>query len=128
MSFLLDTHVILWFLEGNHNLSLKARISIENSNYTKFISMASIWEIAIKLNLAKLRMEIGLDQLKAEILQNGFELLPLRFEHFFELSKLVDIHKDPFDRILISQALCENLRLISGDKNFSQYKSLDLLW
>lgn len=128
MSFLLDTHVILWFLEGNHNLSLKARISIENSNYTKFISMASIWEIAIKLNLAKLRMEIGLDQLKTEILQNGFELLPLRFEHFLELSKLEDIHKDPFDRILISQALCENLRLISGDKNFSQYKSLDLLW
>lgn len=128
MFYLLDTHVVLWFLEGNHKLSPLARTSIENPAYVKFISMASIWEIAIKLNLAKLQMEIGLDELKKEILQNGFELLPLRFEHFIGLSKLADIHKDPFDRILIAQALCENLRLISSDKNFSQYKSLDLLW
>ncbi len=128
MFYLLDTHVVLWFLEGNHKLSSLARTSIENPAYVKFISMASIWKIAIKLNLAKLQMEIGLDELKKEILQNGFELLPMRFEHFIGLSKLEDIHKDPFDRILIAQALCENLRLISSDKNFSQYKSLDLLW
>jgi PIN domain nuclease of toxin-antitoxin system len=128
MQLLLDTHTFLWFLEGNNNLSIKARKSIESPENLKFVSIASIWELAIKLNLGKLTLDIGLQGLKNELLKNNFEILPLDFEHISTLTKLEAIHKDPFDRIIISQAITENLTLISMDANFSSYKSLKLLW
>lgn len=128
MQLLLDTHTFLWFLEGNKDLSVKARTSIESLENVKFISIASIWEVAIKLNLGKLKLDVGLQGLKNELLKNNFEILPLDFEHISSLTKLEDIHKDPFDRIIISQAITENLTLISADANFSAYKSLKLLW
>lgn len=106
MNYLLDTHTILWFLEGNENLSLDARFATENPDNISFISIASIWEIAIKLNLGKLKLDIKLEELKSEIIKNGFEILPLDFEHIIGLSNLETIHKDPFDRIIISQAIC----------------------
>lgn len=128
MQLLLDTHTFLWFLEGNKDLSEKARTSIENLENVKFVSIASIWEVAIKLNLGKLKLDVGLQGLKNELLKNNFEILPLDFEHISSLTKLEDIHKDRFDRIIISQAITENLTLISADSNFSAYKSLKLLW
>jgi PIN domain nuclease of toxin-antitoxin system len=128
MRLLLDTHTFLWFLGGNKDLSAIARSSIENVENAKFISIASIWEMAIKLNLGKLKLDISLEDLKTELLKYNFEILPLDFEHIIGLSKLEDIHKDPFDRIIISQAIAENLTLISADANFSAYKSLNLLW
>lgn len=128
MDLLLDTHTFLWFLEGNKDLSIKARRSIENIDNVIFISIASIWEVAIKLNLGKLKLDIKLEDLKEEILKNNFEILPLDFEHIIGLSKLEEIHKDPFDRIIISQAISENYTVISKDSNFSLYKNLKLLW
>lgn len=128
MRLLLDTHAFLWFLGGSKDLSALARSSIENVENAKFISIASIWEMAIKLNLGKLKLDISLEDLKTELLKYNFEILPLDFEHIIGLSKLEDIHKDPFDRIIISQAIAENLTLISADANFSAYKSLNLLW
>ena len=95
----------MWFLEGSNNLSKKARTTIENPENTKFISIASIWEVAIKMNFGKLKLDIKLEDFKTEILKNNFEILPLDFEHIIELSKLKEIHKDPFDRIIISQAI-----------------------
>ncbi|WP_228374644.1 type II toxin-antitoxin system VapC family toxin [Chryseobacterium sp. FH1] len=92
------------------------------------MSTASIWEIAIKLNLGKLRLDIKLEELKSEILKNGFEILPLDFEHIIGLSNLEAIHKDPFDRIIISQAICEKCTIISRDSNFNLYKNVNLLW
>ncbi|MDO8968309.1 type II toxin-antitoxin system VapC family toxin [Algoriphagus sp.] len=83
MNLLLDTHTFLWFLEGSQNLSSSAKTAIQNQNNTSFISIASIWEIAIKLGLGKLKLDTGLDELKSEILKNGFEILPLDFEHIF---------------------------------------------
>lgn len=83
MNLLLDTHTFLWFLEGSQNLSSSAKTAIQNQNNTSFISIASIWEIAIKLGLGKLKLDTGLDELKSEILTNGFEILPLDFEHIF---------------------------------------------
>lgn len=128
MNYLLDTHTFLWFLEGNNNLSEKARISIENTENIKFISIASIWEVAIKLNLGKLKLDIKLEVLKEEILKNNFEILPLDFEHIIELSNLEEIHKDPFDRLIISQAISEKLTIISKDSNFSLYSRVKLFW
>lgn len=128
MNYLLDTHTFLWFLEGNNNLSEKARISIENTKNIKFISIASIWEVAIKLNLGKLKLDIKLEELKEEILKNNFEILPLDFEHIIELSNLEEIHKDPFDKLIISQAISEKLTIISKDSNFSLYSRVKLFW
>lgn len=128
MNYLLDTHTFLWFLEGNENLSDEARSAIENPDSINFISIASIWEIAIKLNLGKLRLDIKLEELKLEIIKSGFEILPLDFEHIIGLSNLEPIHKDPFDRIIISQAIFEKCTVISRDSNFNHYKNLQLLW
>lgn len=128
MNYLLDTHTFLWFLEGNSNLSEKARAIIENPENNNFISIASIWEVAVKMSIGKLRLDIKIEDLKTEILRNNFEILPLDFEHIIELSRLEEIHKDPFDRIIISQAVSEKLVILSKDANFSIYKNVKTLW
>jgi PIN domain nuclease of toxin-antitoxin system len=128
MSYLLDTHTFLWFLEGNKNLSSNARIIIENPNNTIFVSIASIWEIAIKTSLNKLKLSVNLEEVKTEIVKNNFEILPLDFEHIIELTNLEQIHKDPFDRIIISQAISEKYTIISKDSNFGFYKNVNILW
>ena len=128
MNYLLDTHTFLWFLDGNTNLSKKARSAIENSDNTNFISIASIWEIAIKMSLGKLKLDVKVEDLKTEIVKSNFEILPLDFEHIIELSRLEEIHKDPFDRIIISQAISEIHTIISKDSNFGLYKKLKLYW
>jgi PIN domain nuclease of toxin-antitoxin system len=128
MSYLLDTHTFLWFIEGSSNLSKKARSVIENSQNKNYISIASIWEMAIKLSIGRLKLDVNMEDLKQEILKNNFEILPLDFEHIIKLSSLDAIHKDPFDRILISQAIFEGLTIISKDSNFELYKKVKLLW
>jgi PIN domain nuclease of toxin-antitoxin system len=80
------------------------------------------------LNIGKLNLEINLEDLKKEIARNNFEILPLDFEHINGLSKLELIHRDPFDRIIISQAISEDYTIISKDSNFQLYNDLKLLW
>lgn len=128
MNYLLDTHTFLWFLEGNLNLSENARSVIENPENNNFISIASIWEVAIKMSIGKLRLDIKLEDLKSEILNNNFEILPLDFEHIIQLTRLEEFHKDPFDRIIISQAVFENHIILSKDANFSLYKEVKVYW
>ncbi|HCS21954.1 MAG TPA: PIN domain nuclease [Bacteroidetes bacterium] len=128
MNYLLDTHTFLWFLDGSNNLSMKARTSIENPENSKFISIASIWEIAIKMNLGKLKLDFKLEDLKEEIIRSNFEILPLDFEHLIELSNLEVIHNDPFDRIIISQAIAEKQTIISKDSNLSLYSRVNIFW
>lgn len=127
-NYLLDTHTFLWFLTGDEQLSKSAIACIEELQPIKYISIASIWEIAIKLSLGKLTLSISLNELKNEILNNGFEILPLDFEHIIDLSTLKNHHKDPFDRIIISQAISENLTLLSKDSNFKLYKQIKVIW
>jgi PIN domain nuclease of toxin-antitoxin system len=88
----------------------------------------SHWEIAIKVNLGKLRLDIAFEDLRKQVTLNGFELLPFTFEHTVELTNLDLHHRDPFDRIIICQALVEKLTLISKDGNFGKYSRLQLLW
>jgi len=121
MKMLLDTHTFLWFIGGASELAKKARTLIENPKNENYISIASFWEIAIKNSLGKLTLDIPFAELKNEIFKNGFHLLPITFEDTLRLNFLPLHHRDPFDRILISQAKGNNLTLVSHDKNFNLY-------
>jgi len=127
MKILLDTHAFLWFLGGNSDLSKQAKTLIENQENEIYISIASFWEIAIKNSLGKLTLDISFTELKAEAIKNKFQLLPITFEDTSQLNKLPFHHRDPFDRIIISQAKENNLMLVSCDDNFSSY-DVNVLW
>jgi len=128
MNYLLDTHTFLWFINGDIQLSQKAKIAIDNPIASKYVSIASLWEIAIKLSKGKLELTRPFGALKQQMELNGFELLPISFEHTLELCSLAHHHSDPFDRIIIAQAITEKFIAISKDKNFIKYKNLQLLW
>ena len=128
MEYLLDTHAFLWFINGDEQISQKAKDAITDANAIKYISIISFWEIAIKINLGKLKLDLPFEDLRKQVTLNGFDLLPLTFEHTIQLTSLDLHHRDPFDRIIISQALAENLTLISKDGYFEKYSKLRLLW
>ena len=127
MGLLLDTHVLIWFLNGDKKLSQKAKKLIEDPNNSKIVSIASIWEIAIKLSLGKFKFKNGFKNFLELIEENGFETLPISFEHTMIVSSLEFLHRDPFDRILIAQSKFENLILITKDENIKQYK-IEISW
>lgn len=126
-SYLLDTHILLWFLEGNEKLSSQARQAIQSTTNPCFVSIASIWEIVIKLNLGKLNLGIELDELKALLKHSEIGILPITFDHLMRLMNLPDIHRDPFDRVIIAQSIHEDLTLISQDKAINRYKGLKVI-
>ena len=121
MEYLLDTHTFLWFIAGSSDLSLKAKSIILNPDHKKFISIASFWEIAIKLRLEKIQLDIPFKEPKDQALRNGFQILPILFEDTLKLSSLEYHHRDPFDRIIISQALQNEFTIISKDPEFNKY-------
>ena len=127
MKLLLDTHAIIWFVEGDTSLSILARKAIENPNNTKYISIISFWEMMIKINLGKLQMKIDFVMLNEYLLSKNIRILSLELSHILSLKNLPTHHKDPFDRILIAQAISENMTLISVDGNFSLY-DISVLW
>ncbi len=88
MSYLLDTHTFLWFINGDKQLSVIARAAIDNPSNKKIISIASLWEIAIKINIGKLQLTMPFKELGEQIKLNGFELLPINFGHTIHLSTL----------------------------------------
>ena len=127
MNYLLDTHVLIWFLNGDKSLSPKARKAIESDNATNFVSIASLWEIAIKLSLDRISIKVPFVNLGIELEKNNFQLLPITLADTVILSTLPFNHRDPFDRLLISQSISNNFTLISKDKEFSAYE-IKLLW
>ena len=122
MNYLLDTHTIIWFLNGDASLSEKSRRIIENQDNVKFVSVATIWEIAIKISLNKFRFEQGFKKFLDLIEDNGFEIIPISIEHAITVSTLDFIHRDPFDRLIISQALTDNMTIITSDKAVKKYE------
>jgi PIN domain nuclease of toxin-antitoxin system len=126
MGYLLDTHALIWFLNGNKELSFHARKTIE-TNISIHVSMASLWEMAIKISTGKLVFDEPFDTIPDKIDYNGFQILPISFEDTLMLSKLPFHHRDPFDRILIAQSITNSFTLISKDKEFKNYP-LNLLW
>lgn len=121
MRILLDTHIYLWWLDDSPLLSPTARKMIEEAEIV-YVSAASIWETVIKIGLGKLEADPA--DLVAGIRESGFEPLPITPEHTLALSRLADHHKDPFDRMLLSQSITEPLRLITADALLPAYSEL----
>jgi len=121
MRVLLDTQIYLWVVSDDPSLSQEARKIITDADEV-FVSSASIWEASIKVGLGKLEADI--DELVEEIEAAGFEELPVRARHAALVRTLPDHHRDPFDRILIAQALSEPLRLLTTDEHMPKYTDL----
>lgn len=121
MRILLDTHIYLWWLADSTKLSLPARNIIHGATEV-YISSASIWEAGIKIGIGKL--EANLDELIDNIQASGFIELPITAKHAKQATQLPDIHRDPFDRMLVAQALCEPLRLLTADNQIVRYSEL----
>ncbi len=121
MNNLLDTHALIWFLNGDYNLSENARKAIEHKNAINYVSIASLWEIAIKVSLNKLELYSPFHSIAEQINYNGFQLLSITFEDTLILSGLPFHHRDPFDRIIISQSISNELAIISKDSYFNAY-------
>lgn len=124
MNYLIDTHALIWYAEGDKRLPNRIKDLIVDRNNTVYYSHASIWEMAIKISIDKLAVQITLPAWEALLLANGFTLLPLQFKHFEHLLSLPFHHNDPFDRLLLAQALAEDFIIITHDKQFSKYPVL----
>lgn len=127
MSYLLDTHTFIWFINGDTSLPNKVVSEIRDLKNQCFISIASIWEIAIKSKLNKLELFSDFDKIIEFLDENQIEVLPIGFNHILTLNNLEFHHRDPFDRILIAQAITEELILLSKDKNFTFY-DVNVFW
>lgn len=119
MKLLLDTHTLLWWLDGGKQLTKPALEAIASESSTVWVSIASAWEITIKTALGKLSTP---SQLAEELDHHNFELLPIELIHLETLKNIPMLHKDPFDRILIAQAQYEDLTLVTRDPNIKNYK------
>lgn len=128
MRFLLDTHSLLWFLSGDASLSLRARRIIENPDDVILVSIASLWEIAIKHSLGKLKLAQPFNELFPHQLSiNSISLLDIQLRHVARISNLEFHHRDPFDRLLAAQSLSEEIPILSSDEALDAY-GLERIW
>jgi len=128
-SLLLDTCVFIWVVEESSNLPLKVKSKIENTENI-FVSIVSFWEIAMKSRKEKILFSCELDEIEDRFQKTDFELLPISIEdtiRFYNLPLYRQDHKDPFDRILISQALNRSLPLVTSDSKFNDYP-IEKIW
>jgi PIN domain nuclease of toxin-antitoxin system len=121
MRLLLDTHVYLWWLQDHSKLSKEGRSMIVAASEV-YVSSASIWEATIKSGIGKL--EVDVTKLVTEIVNSGFQELQISAKHAAMVARLPDIHRDPLDRILIAQAMCEPLRFLTADRALKAYSEL----
>jgi PIN domain nuclease of toxin-antitoxin system len=128
MRLLLDTHAFLWFIMGSSNLSPSARAMIEDEANESFLSVASLWEMAIKVSLGKLTLSAPFDALiPQQLASNGIELLGIQVAHASVVSALPFHHRDPFDRLIIAQAQVERMPIAGADTAFDAY-GVQRLW
>lgn len=118
MRYLLDTNVFIWAMENKKSLPESIKNELIDQNNTILVSVATVWEIIIKSAKKKLKTP---KDIKGDIVASNFQLLSIEIEHVLEVKKLPDIHKDPFDRILIAQAKVERLTLITSDEKIWKY-------
>jgi PIN domain nuclease of toxin-antitoxin system len=121
MNLLLDTHIALWAIADSHRLSSAARELIEAQNATLWISAVSLWEIAIKHALARGDMRISAEQALVHFRASGYRMLAVEAEHAVAVEALPPHHQDPFDRLLVAQALTEPMRLLTHDATVARY-------
>ncbi len=122
MRLLLDTHTFLWFIEDHQSLGAEARRLIEEPSNEVFLSIASIWEMAIKLSLGKLHLGQPFDQFIANQLEsNNISPLDISIKHAAAIADLPFHHRDPFDRLLVAQSLVEGYPILSADITLDAY-------
>lgn len=122
MSYLIDTNILLWFFADDKNLPFAFKKIIEDENNSILVSIASLWEICIKNSIGKLDLGKPYKEIFPEYLEiYSFQLLPLKPLHFNTLSDLEYHHNDPFDRIIVSQAISEGLEFLFTDKIYNKY-------
>ncbi len=131
MNYLLDTNVLIFLGCGYEERIPKKALEVYSSGDSNiFISQISFWEIAIKINIGKLTIPIGLKNVINNTRQAGIDTIPVKNSHilYYQTLQLQDNHKDPFDRFIIATALCEDIKIISGDAKFDNYLKVDRIW
>ena len=121
MQLLIDTHILIWFLEGNNVLSTQRQKLLTASQNEVFVSIASLWELSIKISLGKITLSKSLFQIIQQLGVENIEILPISPQHVLQVETMPFHHRDPFDRIIIAQAQIEGLTLMSDDSEFVNY-------
>ncbi len=124
--YLLDTHVFYWYLSGEKLLN-KEIMAVINSDEPVYVSICSFWEMAIKNSIGKFEFDGTINDLYKDALNAYIEILPVKIPHIQGISALPFIHRDPFDRMLISQAIYEGLTLVTADENILKYTGVKLI-
>lgn len=128
MKVLVDTQIFLWDLLEDHRSSRRAKEILGSKDYELVFSLVSLWEIAIKIKTGKLNaIGSSVAYIRDEMDAYGMELLPIRYDHILQLESLPHHHGDPFDRLLIAQAISESLPILTADRQFKAY-SVKVLW
>ena len=122
---LLDTHILLWWLADDERLSKSASATITDPMTEVYVSVVSLWEMAIKVGKGKLRAD--LEEIAEQIALTDFRMLAVEAHHVRAYARLPALHRDPFDRMLVAQAITEPLRLLTHDRHLSPYSELVIL-
>ena len=127
MRLLLDTHAFIWWDRDATKLPAHVYASCLDGKNSLYLSAVSVWELQIKIGIGKLNFERPLQSLVEEQMANGVEILPVTLPHLWQLTDLPQVHGDPFDRLLIAQAIAEDMHLVSADRVFTNYQ-VNLYW
>ncbi|MGH9739010.1 MAG: type II toxin-antitoxin system VapC family toxin [Candidatus Acidiferrales bacterium] len=121
MKLLLDTHLLLWAASEPKRITKSARVLIENPDNEVFFSAASLWEITIKRSIGRRDFQVDPRVLRRALLDNGYGEMPITSEHVIYVDQLPPKHKDPFDRVLVAQAIVEGITLLTNDQKLAGY-------
>jgi PIN domain nuclease of toxin-antitoxin system len=128
VNVLIDTHALLWIAGDENKVSARARSVFLNPRNGLYFSAANLWEMAIKISIKKLNLGSTLDDfIEDHIVGNGILLLPIKPSHVVRIATMPFIHRDPFDRLMVAQALAENMRILSSDRQLDGY-SIQRIW
>ena len=127
MKVLLDTHTFIWWDSQPHRLSATVMALLQDPSTTALLSVASVWEMVIKSQLGKLTLGAPLGTILAQQQANGIQILPVALDHVLALETLPTAHRDPFDRLLVAQAISESAALLSSDPILASYP-VQILW
>jgi len=126
MKLLIDTQALIWFIENDKRLPFSVKSLMEDAE-SLMISIASLWERTIKVSLGKLSLSQDLSLFINALIFSGFDILPIKISHLITLNSLQYVHRDPFDRLIIAQAIKEHVSVISSDSIFKEYP-VKIIW
>ena len=127
MNLLVDTHALIWFITDNNKLPINTKKFIESNDNDCYVSIATFWEIGIKNSIGRLDLNSDLQKIFRIIEESGFDILPITTNHILQNADLELNHQDPFDRIIIAQAMVEKMTIITNDTQFKNYNT-PIVW